>query len=59
MPTVEIKVKSELYRVTDCVVDVASYKTGRKVFPCGDGTDHKLTKKNEKEVNELIKKWGY
>jgi hypothetical protein len=55
---VDIKVKSEMYGVTDCVVNVEQYKEGKRIFPCGDGTDHKLTDKNIKEVEKLIKQWG-
>lgn len=59
MNTVEIKVKSELYRITDCVIDVDQYKHGNRVFPCGDGNDNKLTKKQEKQFIELMREYGY
>jgi hypothetical protein len=52
METIEIKVHSTLYGVTDCVINVEDFINGRRVFPCGDGCDHKL---NEKEVSEVYR----
>lgn len=52
--TIEIKVKSELYGVTDCVIDIDSFLSGRRTFPCGDGCDYKLTDKDVLFVNKVI-----
>lgn len=52
--TAEFTVKSELYGVTTCVVDIKAFKEGRRVFPCGDGDDHRLTEKEQRELLEAI-----
>jgi ubiquitin len=54
--TVEIKVKSELYAMTDCVIDIEQFRTGKRTFPCGDGSDHRLDYDEEKQViGQLLK----
>lgn len=48
--SVEFTVKSEMYGITTCVVNIESFKNGRTLFPCGDGCDYKL---NYKEINAI------
>lgn len=59
MKQVDIKVKSRLYGITDCAVNVEQYRKGERIFPCGDGTDHELKKKDCEEVEKLIRYWNY
>lgn len=53
--SVEIKAPSEIYGITDCVIDVDSFLKGRRVFPCGDGSDYKLRPSDVIIVDQLIK----
>lgn len=53
--TIEIRVKSSLYGVTDCVIDIETFEKGRRIFPCGDGCDHKLNSIEEELIIETIK----
>ena len=53
--SIEFNIKSEIYETTVCVVDIPSFNTGRKVFPCGDGCDYKLTTKEIDDIQRIIK----
>lgn len=55
METMEVKVKSSLYGVTNCVIDKNRLTSGVRCFPCGSGEDHFLT---EKEYQDCIKFWN-
>jgi hypothetical protein len=54
----EIKVHSEGYGETHCVVDISAFLMGRKVHPCGDGTDYRLRRKDIERVYSHIEKTG-
>ena len=58
MDTYELKVHSEGYGETICVVDLASFLKGRRLFPCGDGNDYRLLKKDTAKVFARIRKYG-
>ena len=53
LTTIELRVKSELYGVTTCVVDIKTFLEGRRIFPCGDGDDHELTEKEQRKCRRL------
>ncbi len=44
METINIKVPSELYGVTDCVISLDAINKG--FAPCGDGCDYRFTHKD-------------
>lgn len=53
---IDIKVKSEMYGTTTCVVNVEDFKKGIRTFPCGDGCDHTLTDVQVRKVQRIIRK---
>jgi len=53
--TIEFKVKSDMYNITDCVVDINRFKQGKKIFPCGSGEDYILNEKDIKAIKKLLK----
>jgi hypothetical protein len=56
---VDIKVKSKMYGITDCVIYVDDYRKGKRIFECGSGEDRELTVKDCQEVEKLIKEFNY
>jgi hypothetical protein len=54
----EIKVRSELYGETVCVVEIAAFQTGRRIFCCGDGCDYRLSKSDVEGIADKIKQDG-
>jgi hypothetical protein len=55
MDTYEFDVRSELYGITTCVVDIATFLQGRRTFPCGDGTDRTLSQTDIREIKVTLK----
>ena len=54
METIELKVKSDLYGTTTCVINIADFISGRRTFPCGDGCDHTLNTIQTGKINRAI-----
>jgi len=55
MKIIELKVKSELYGITDCIINKERFVLGFKTFPCGSGEDHTLTGEQYKTcLNEFF-----
>lgn len=58
MNAFELRVHSNLHGETSCVVDFAAFLKGRRLFPCGDGCDYRLFKKDIQQVYSKIRKCG-
>jgi len=58
LETIEMDVKSEMWRRTTAVIDIKTFRTGRRVFPCGSGEDYRLTNDDVRRINEIIESEG-
>jgi hypothetical protein len=52
--TIELAVPSDIWGVTDCVIDIGEFERGRRFHPCGDGSDYRLRDKDIKAIKKLI-----
>lgn len=58
MDTYELKVQNETHGETICIVALASFLKGGRSFPCGDGSNYRLHKKDTAKVFARIRKYG-
>ena len=52
---IDIKVKSCMYGITTCVIDIDQFKNGFRCFPCGDGCDYDLKQAQIRQIKRDIK----